>query len=227
MIDRRSPTSRALTAALLSAAIAGCSDFGDPVSLPRVPTGAPLAEIQSIVPPRTVAGDTVRVVGTGFGDMPGSTSVRFASVSGGTDAEVLSWSDGEVVVVVPDDAISGDLVAADGDRLGAPAFFDVAPAIVSFQTDLGPIFQRQGCRSCHFDRATGTNGFSVATVADILAGGDHGPAAVPRRTEESLLSQVVRGTALDVPRMPYLGNPMPESEILLIEDWIHQGMRDN
>jgi hypothetical protein len=116
---------------------------------------------------------------------------------------------------------------SDGRREGSGVPFEVAPALVSFAADLGPILLRQGCSSCHFDRTTGTNGFSVANPSDIRVGGNHGPGAIPRRARESLMVLVIRGESTEVPMMPYLGNPMPAGEIQLIEDWIDQGMREN
>ena len=211
----------------------GCADLGDDLPTPPPVTGMldPFPAALELVPVRTVVGDTVDVVGTGFGEAPEDLEVVFTSADGGKVAEVVSWSDTQIRALVPVGAMDGDLVFRRGDEespSGLP--FSVAPRLVSFQADLravGAPFQLQGCNSCHFGPSGGESGFSVARPADIRAGGVRGPGAVPRRAAESLIIQAMRGVRSDLPRMPLGGNPVPEAQIQLVEDWINQGMRDN
>ena len=220
----------ALLVSLGWAGLPGCADLGDdPISAP--PTDAEAPRISAIVPVRTVVGDTVQVTGTGFGAAPGDLEIVFAAADGRVAAEVVSWSDTAVRVLVPATAVDGDLVVRrDREASASGLRFSVAPRLVSFASDLraaGAPFQRQGCNSCHFSQNGGESGFSVASPADIRAGGQRGPGAIPRRADESLIIQAVRGLRSDLPRMPLGGNAVPEEEIQLIEDWINQGMRDN
>lgn len=222
-----------LLVALGSMAIQGCADLGDDPASPR-PVQLEGPRLADLVPRRTVVGDTVRVIGEGFGATAGEFEIVFRT--GGPDAaiaDIVAWSDTEVGVRVPGGAVDGEVAVrrvGGAEPLSPGIPFAVAPRLVSFRDDLraaGAPFQRQGCNSCHFDRNGGESNFSVARPSDIRIGGLHGPAALPRRSQESLIIMAMRGTAKDVPRMPFGGNPMPEDQIRLIADWIDQGMRDN
>lgn len=215
-----------LAIVLVFAAIlaAGCSDSGDSPTGPDPDPGpgGDVPELETLVPGRTFAGDTLRIVGSGFGAKADDESVLF-SAAGGTraTAEILAWSDLEVRVLVPEEAVSGPVVVTRaGEESEALPFVLVAP--VSLQVDVRPIFQQRGCLSCH----GGTNGLELSTHAGILAGGIRGPAVVPRQGAESLLVMAMRGQG-SVPQMPFGSPAMPEAEILLISDWIDQGARDN
>jgi Planctomycete cytochrome C len=94
---------------------------------------------------------------------------------------------------------------------------------VSFSRDIQPIFTRYGCNSCH----GGSGGLVVATVAEILKGGNHGPAVVPGDPAVSLMIQKLSPTPPFGDRMPQGGAYLPDATIQIIRDWIDQGASDN
>ena len=210
--------------------------MSNPVSF-RVRTpgggGGKLPVIEAIVPLRTVAGDTLWISGSGFGNAPGGLQVEFASTTGRIEAAVLGWSDAEVMVEVPEGAATGDVSVTDGSQSTPGIAFELAPRLVSFRGDLSNgqgsagILVRNACSSCHFDRPTGISGFSVQNAADVRLGGLRGAVGVPRHPEQSRLIRVMRGTDPLVPRMPDGGFQVPDEDIRVVEDWIYQGMRDN
>jgi hypothetical protein len=198
-----------------------------PVNFTVIGGPRPLPKLTELVPVRTVVGDTLRILGTGFGEAADGRRVLFAG-SGllSVEAEIVQWSETEVVVLVPEGAEDGDVVVEDEGRFSNALAFQVPPRLVSFTEDLKPIFRVRGCESCHFG-AGGNSGFSVLSPADVRRGGAHGPAVVPRRAAESL---IIRKLSDDPPfgqRMPLGSPPLPAEEILLISDWIDQGARDN
>lgn len=209
--------SKMICAGALLALVVGCSDDGDS---PGEPTTGPT--INELVPARTVVGDSVIVVGAGFGDAPDGRSVMFSGA--GSTAPILEWSDDEILVTVPAGASTGPVrIVGDDDTVDGPTF-DPAPSVVSFQTDLVPFFQNRGCAGCHAG-AGGNSGFSVLSVAEILDGGTRGVGVVPRRSGQSLLIDALKGDGL--PLMPLGGSAVPAAELQLVEDWIDQGARDN
>ena len=75
----------------------------------------------------------------------------------------------------------------------------------------------QRCAECHFDDEL-SSGFSIASRATVIAGGDkYGRAVFAGSPARSPLVKVLRGTLK--PRMPLHGK-MDENEIARIEDWI-------
>jgi hypothetical protein len=105
-------------------------------------------------------------------------------------------------------------------------FEQVAPppgTPVSFSRDIQPILSRHGCNSCH----GGSGGLVVATVSDMLKGGDHGPAIVPGDAAASLIIQKLSLTPPFGDRMPRGGAYLSDATIQIIRDWIDQGAPDN
>jgi hypothetical protein len=191
----------------------------------------PLPTITDLVPVRTVVGDTLRVVGTGFGSEPDGRRILFAetggfSSGGSIEASILQWGETEVVVLVPEGAQTGDVLVEDDGRQSKGVSFGVAPRLISFANDLAErVFRPRGCESCHFG-PNGNNGFSVLSPQEILNGGDHGPGAIPRRASQSLILLKVTNPPFGG-RMPQGSPALPDSEVVLISDWINQGARDN
>ncbi|OQA57183.1 MAG: Maltogenic alpha-amylase precursor [Candidatus Atribacteria bacterium ADurb.Bin276] len=62
--------------------------------------------ISNISPNCGVAGETIIITGTSFGDTQGSSMVTF----NGVPATVNSWSNTQIEVLVPSGAITGDVV---------------------------------------------------------------------------------------------------------------------
>jgi len=97
------------------------------------------------------------------------------------------------------------------------------PPVVSFRTQILPVFQRYGCESCH----GGSGGLFLQTVAAILQGGDHGAAVVPGNPDSSLILKKLSSLPPFGDRMPQGGPYLPDSTITTIRNWIAQGARDN
>jgi len=76
------------------------------------------------------------------------------------------------------------------------------------------------CGKCH-DSGTAKGGLSLASVADMRAGGESGPAVVPGKPEESLLVAAI-GYADDRFQMPPDGK-LTEAEIASLSAWVKEG----
>jgi hypothetical protein len=94
---------------------------------------------------------------------------------------------------------------------------------ISFATQVSPIFQRYGCYGCH----GGSGGLFVATVAQLLRGGDHGTSVVPGNPETSVLIRKLAAAPPFGDRMPQGGPYLPDSTMQTIRLWISQGAKDN
>jgi len=226
----RSAARRTVRAALvLAVALSGCSDFGDPIRPTGDPGGPPPsssgASFQQLVPARTVVGDSVRVIGSGFGGDAEGAVFGFPDGSGGTvAATVLSWSDTELVLEVPPGAGDGVTRFERDGAADAGPFFSTAPRRVTYSGDLVPLFVRWGCASCH----GGSGNLFVQPWASLLSGtSDHGPVVIPRRSGESLLVQRLLPSTPVSMRMPQGGAYLDDATIRVFADWIDQGARDD
>jgi hypothetical protein len=173
-----------------------------------------------------VIGDTLVVNGTDFGGVQDSSAVLFTGTGGTVEGSVVAtgWTDTSIRVLVPAGTESGPVVVRrDGVNSNGKAF-QVAPRVVTFTGDLEPLFETQGCASCH----GGTNNLFVGTRAQLLLGNSaHGPVVVRRNGAGSIIVKKLRGTAGFGDRMPQGSPPLSEAEITTISDWIDQGTRDN
>jgi len=110
--------------------------------------------------------------------------------------------------------------------LGAPVVRADQP--VDFQGQVLPIL-RESCLACH-NRTKAKAKLVLETPADILKGGDSGPAAVPGKGEQSLM---IKAAAHD----PSVDSPMPppdnkvnapqltSAQLALLKFWIDQGAK--
>lgn len=94
---------------------------------------------------------------------------------------------------------------------------------VSFAQRVLPIFQRNGCIVCH----GGSGGLDVGTVAELLAGGSHGPAIVPGQADNSNLIKKLLSIPPFGVRMPQGGPYLPDSTITVLRTWINEGAQNN
>jgi Planctomycete cytochrome C len=94
---------------------------------------------------------------------------------------------------------------------------------VSFSTDVLPILVNGGCTGCH----GGTGNLFVGTVAELLTGGDHGPAIVPGKADSSNLVRKLLTPPPFGERMPFGGAPLPDATIGVIRNWVNQGAANN
>src|SRR6266849_4445739 len=94
-------------------------------------------------------------------------------------------------------------------------------ATIDYQQHVHTILAAK-CLSCHSaERRSG--GLSLAAYADALEGGRSGAAVKPGNSADSLI--VKRITGESAPRMPFLGDPLSDTEIATIQTWIDQGAR--
>jgi hypothetical protein len=78
------------------------------------------------------------------------------------------------------------------------------------------------CHACHSARAKRLKGgLRLDTRADILKGGDSGPAVVPGQPEKSLLIRAVRQQSESL-QMPPKGK-LPARAIAVLEEWVRRG----
>src|SRR5207302_3231770 len=78
------------------------------------------------------------------------------------------------------------------------------------------------CWSCHSQEKR-SGGLSLATLADVLAGGRSGAAIQPGSAATSLLVRRVNGDA--APRMPIGAPALPAGEVEILRAWIDEGAR--
>src|SRR5262249_51410409 len=67
---------------------------------------------------------------------------------------------------------------------------------------------------------TQRGGLSLASGADLAAGGDSGPVLVASKPNDSLLIKMISGTK---PKMPKKAAPLKPEQIALLKKWIEQG----
>ena len=100
------------------------------------------------------------------------------------------------------------------------AFAIASPEKPNFQDDIIPIFE-QSCNSCHNpDRSRG--GLDLTSINGIIAGGSSGEVSLPGDPDGSLL--YLLPARLQEPHMPPRGEKIEKSQLLLIKNWIAQGM---
>jgi mono/diheme cytochrome c family protein len=87
-----------------------------------------------------------------------------------------------------------------------------------FRKQVAPLLE-QHCLRCH-DHKSRRGGLSLATAADLAAGGDSGPALVSGKPSESLLLSMVSGHK---PKMPKKAAPLKSEQVAILQKWIAQG----
>jgi WD40 repeat protein len=98
---------------------------------------------------------------------------------------------------------------------------------VDFLADIAP-FLADNCVSCH-SKSTHKGGLNLETAADILKGGDSGPAAIPAKGAESPLLEAARHADADA-AMPPRDNKvkaknLTPAQLGLLKRWIDQGAK--
>jgi cytochrome c553 len=87
-----------------------------------------------------------------------------------------------------------------------------------FETEVRPLLVEK-CAKCHGD-VKPRGGLKLTSRAEILKGGDGGPAVVPGKADESLLLKAVRYQG--EPRMPPQGK-LTARQIEVLDRWVRQG----
>ena len=90
---------------------------------------------------------------------------------------------------------------------------------IVFNKDIKPIFDAS-CLRCH-GRGRSKGGFQLDTRETVLKGGDSGAVALPGRSEDSLLIELVAGVNPDNV-MPQKGSRLTPEQIGLLRAWIDQ-----
>jgi len=86
-------------------------------------------------------------------------------------------------------------------------------------------FLNKYCIECH-PAKTPDGGFRVDTYKNLMKGGEHGPALVAGKPDQSKMVRMMDKTAR--PTMPPKGSPQPTAdEIKLIRQWIMDGAKDD
>jgi len=89
--------------------------------------------------------------------------------------------------------------------------------------DASVVFVRR-CNMCHSEFGA-SRGLRLDSYAAALAGSQRGAVLVPGDPDASELMLRLRGEIL--PRMPFLGPPLPQDEIDVIERWIAAGLPES
>src|SRR6516225_5541435 len=87
-----------------------------------------------------------------------------------------------------------------------------------FPKQVAPILE-QHCLRCHGAKMQ-RGGLSMASGADLAAGGDSGPVVVSGKPNESLLIAMISGTK---PKMPKKAAPLKPEQVAVLKKWIEQG----
>ena len=91
---------------------------------------------------------------------------------------------------------------------------------VSFGKEVTPIFQTS-CVSCHGGERT-SKGLDLKTYESLLKGSQNGAMVIPGDAANSkLLQSILSG------KMPKRGNKLTQDQILLIQNWINSGAKNN
>jgi hypothetical protein len=95
------------------------------------------------------------------------------------------------------------------------------PRPVNFRNEVKPILEAS-CIKCHA-RGQGKGGFRIDDRELLLKGGDSGPAAVPGKSQESYLIELVSGLDPDN-IMPKKGSKLTKDQVGILRAWIDQGL---
>ena len=104
-----------------------------------------------------------------------------------------------------------------GDQLAAQT--EESARIEFFERRVRPLLAKH-CFACHGDAIEQPQGnLKVDGRAELLKGGNRGPAVVPHRPDESLLIQAVRGEPIQMPP----GGRLKEREVADLVEWVRLG----
>src|SRR5437773_1766223 len=110
--------------------------------------------------------------------------------------------------------VSAKLTPEQLKQLPAPAAKEI-----NFSRDVKPIFEAS-CIKCH-GRGRDKGNFRIDSRETIFKGGDSGPAIAVRKSEESLLIELVSGLDPDNV-MPKKGSKLTKEQVALLRAWIDQ-----
>jgi len=110
------------------------------------------------------------------------------------------------------------------------SLFIASARVLAAESDAAKLFHEQvapilvkNCVECHNDVTT-KGGLNMETLADVLKGGEDGPAIVPgKATESPLYLMIVPESAGEKPEMPKKKPSLSTAETDLIKRWIDMG----
>ncbi len=142
---------------------------------------------------------------------------ELAFISGWIDAGARFDGDDENAPLDP------GAIATSPSRSPAPVARATGGESVSFAAAIAPVFIEQ-CGACHAGGQR-RGGLSLASFANLLAGGGTGPVVEPTKPNDSLLIQKLNGVAPSGERMPLGKLPLTDEVIARFETWIAEGAR--
>jgi len=89
----------------------------------------------------------------------------------------------------------------------------------NFASDVAPILQKN-CMTCH-SGSTHKSGLSLDSYESLMLGGKHGQAVVPNDAASSRMVEMLEGRIN--PQMPAGEDPLPDTDIAKIKQWIDAG----
>jgi hypothetical protein len=99
----------------------------------------------------------------------------------------------------------------------------------SYQQDVVPILSKY-CNECHLPEGEGTKntGFLVDSYDAVMRGTKYGPVVVAGDSTSSTLYRLVTGKVDESIQMPHeKEEQLNAEEILVIQNWIDQGAKNN
>lgn len=222
-IDMMRWTDGILAALAAAAILVSCTDAGnEPASLSPV--------ITAVIPDSGSVGDTIRIVGSGFGSSRGSSVLTIGGV-GATG--VIQWTDTLIRTPVPSGAVSGVVQVSTGSAQSNAVAFRVLSATapsVSFSADIQPIFNTNGCTGCHgssggLSLAAGSSYGNLVNVQALMDCTDK-KRVLPGNADESVLYRRLSGSTCG-DRMPKGGSAIPAASLDKVRGWINAGAPNN
>ena len=225
---RRLRWALAMAPAVLGLYAAGCSDSGtDPTTPPD--TGVPTAGTPASVTDSSFTARWSAVSGATGYRLDVSQDSLFGSFLPGYDNRDAGIATSLTITGLTTGmryfyrvrAVTAGGISANSNIVGVTV--RAGTTLVSFSLDVHPLLVQHGCTGCH----GGTNGLTVETVADLLRGGNHGPAIVPGDGAGSILVKKISPNPPFGARMPQGGPFLPDASIVTIRTWIDQGALNN
>ena len=128
---------------------------------------------------------------------------------------------------------SSSPTSSSGTTTTPPTSTRTVKADPSFANDIQEIFNRTGCTngSCHgSSMAAGLNlqsGASYASLVNVTASSEPVPRVIPSNADGSYLVVKLEGRQSVGSRMPLGGQPLDQTDLTNIKNWINRGAQNN
>ena len=98
---------------------------------------------------------------------------------------------------------------------------------VSFSKDVFPIVKKR-CLPCHAEDSENPSNFFLESYTDLMNGGKHGAAVIPKKGDDSYLVQKLKPGPSFGEQMPLMSKKkLTDEEVQVFKDWIDQGAKKN